>query len=47
MGNCVAFHHLMLLVVNSESIHFFSVLWVDIFARTLLCIILYPPNSVT
>ena len=47
VGNCVAFHHLMLLVVNSESIHFSAVLWVNIFARTLLSIILYPPNSIT
>lgn len=47
MGSCVGFHHLMLLVVNSESIHFSAVLWVNIFARTLLSIILYPPNSIT
>lgn len=45
MGNCViVFYHLMLLLVNSESTHFFAVLWVNVFARTLVSIILLSPS---
>lgn len=45
MGNCViVFYHLMLLLVNSESTHFFAVLWVNVFARILVSIILLSPR---